>query len=174
VTFSDQGDVPYNDLKIDFKADQIINLVDVTTRGSHTAQAVDLASQAEYFVKALFITDSLLESTVAAQDLADYLLEPQPEPRFTSVQTFFGSCTTAERDSVAILEIGDTVLIQKEILINGSPTLRGQESAIEGIEHRIDFAGGHTTRVFTSPTTIVYELILDDTNNGILDTNVLG
>ena len=174
VTFSDQGDVPYNDLAIDFKADQIINLVDVTTRGSHTAQAVDLASQAEYFVKALFITDSLLESTVAAQDLADYLLEPQPEPRFTSVQTFFGSCTTAERDSVAILEIGDTVLIQKEILIGGSPTLRGQESAIEGIEHRIDFANGHTTRVFTSPTTIVYELILDDANNGILDTNVLG
>lgn len=174
VTFSDQGDVPYNDLAIDFKADQIINLVDVTTRGSHTAQAVDLASQAEYFVKAIFITDSLLESTVAAQDLADYLLEPQPEPRFTSVQTFFGSCTTVERDSVAILEIGDTVLIQKEILIGGSPTLRGQESAIEGIEHRIDFAGGHTTRVFTSPTTIVYELILDDANNGILDTNVLG
>ena len=46
--------------------------------------------------------------------------------------------------------------------------------AIEGIEHRIDFAGGHTTRVFTSPTTIVTELILDDANNGILDTNVLG
>jgi len=174
VTFSDQGDVPYNDLKIDFKADQIINLVEVTTKAGGIGSASNAGSQAEYFVKSLYINDSLLHDATAAQDLANYLLEPQPDPRFTSVQTFFGSCTTAERDSVAILEIGDTVLIQKEILIGGSPTLRGQESAIEGIEHRIDFAGGHTTRVFTSPTTIVYELILDDIDNGILDTNVLG
>lgn len=174
VIFSDQGDVPYNDLTIDFKADEIINLVDVTTRGSHTAQAVDTASQNEYFIKALFINDSLLHDTTAAQDLANYLIEPEPEPRFTSVQSFFGSCTVAERDSVAVLEIGDTVLIQKEILIGGNPTLHGQESAIEGIEHRIDFARGHTARVYTSPTVIVYELILDDANQGILDTNVLG
>ena len=174
VIFSDQGDVPYNELTIDFKADEIINLVDVTTRGSHTAQATDAGSQAKYFVKALFVTGSLLHDTTGAQDLADYLLEPEPEPRFTSVQTWFGSCTTAERDDVAILEIGDTVLIQKKILIGGTPTLRGQESAIEGVEHRIQFDRGHTTRVYTSPTVVVYELLLDDANQGILDTNVLG
>jgi hypothetical protein len=66
------------------------------------------------------------------------------------------------------------VLIEKDIVIGGSPTLRGEELAIEGIEHRLVMDTGHTTRVFTSPTTIVYELILNDANNGILDTNVLG
>jgi hypothetical protein len=176
VTFSDQGgtDVPYNDLKIDFKADEIINLVEVQTRGSHVGSASDAGSQTTYFIKSLFINDSLLESNTAAQDLADYLLEPEPTPRFTAVQSWFGSLTTAQRDDVAILDIGDTVLIQKDILIGGVPTLRGEELAIEGVEHRIGTATGHTVRVYTSPTTIVYELILDDANDGILDTNVLG
>ena len=175
VTFSDQGtDVPYNDLSIDFKADEIINLVEVTTKAGGTGSASDAPSQATYFVKSYYINDSLLHDATAAGDLATYLIEPEPTPRFTNVQSWFGSLTVAQRDDVAILEIGDTVLIQKEILIGGSPTLRGQESAIEGIEHRIQFDQGHTIRVSTSPTTIVYELILDDANNGILDTNVLG
>jgi hypothetical protein len=175
ATFSDQGtEIPYNDLKIDFKADEIINLVEVSTRGSHVGSASDPSSQATYFVKSLFVTNSLLESNTAAQDLADYLLNPEPEPRFTAVQTFFGSLTTGQRDTVAILDIGDTVLIEKDIVIGGSPTLRGEELAIEGIEHRLVMDTGHTTRVFTSPTTIVYELILNDANNGILNTNVLG
>jgi len=175
ATFSDQGtEIPYNDLKIDFKADEIINLVEVSTRGSHVGSASDPSSQATYFVKSLFVTNSLLESNTAAQDLADYLLNPEPEPRFTAAQTFFGSLTTGQRDTVAILDIGDTVLIEKDIVIGGTPTLRGEELAIEGIEHRLVMDTGHTTRVFTSPTTIVYELILNDANNGILNTNVLG
>ena len=175
VTFSDQGtDVPYNDLSIDFKADEIINLVEVTTKAGGTGSASDAPSQATYFVKSYYINDSLLHDATAAGDLAIYLIEPEPTPRFTNVQSWFGSLTVAQRDDVAILEIGDTVLIQKEILIGGTPTLRGQESAIEGIEHRIQFDQGHTVRVSTSPTTIVYELILDDPNDGILDTNVLG
>lgn len=173
--FSDQGtEIPYNDLKIDFKADEIINLVEVSTRGSHVGSASDAGSQATYFVKSLFVINSLLESNTAAQDLADYLLNPEPEPRFTAVQTFFGSLTAAQRDTVATLDIGNTVLIEKDILIGGTPTQRGEELAIEGIEHRLVMDTGHTTRVFTSPTTIVYELILDDANDGILDTNVLG
>jgi hypothetical protein len=174
ATFSDQGDIPYNDLKIDFKADQIVNYADVSTRGSHVGNAQDPASQAEYFIKSLFITDSLLESNTAAADLAAYLLVPEPEPRFTAVQSWFGALTVTERDTAAILDIGETILIQKEILIGNVPTLRGQESAVEGVEHRISTDRGHTIRLYTSPTTIVYELILDDTNQGILDTNVLG
>lgn len=175
VTFSDQGtDVPYNDLGIDFKADEIINLVEVTTRAGGNGTASDTASQTQYFVKSLYIQDSLLHDATAAQDLATYLLEPEPAPRFTNVQSWFGSLTTAQRDSVSILEIGDTVLIEKDILVGGVPTLRDQESAIEGIEHRIQFDAGHTVRVSTSPTVIVYELILDNALYGILDTNVLG
>ena len=39
----------------------------------------------------------------------------------------------------------------------------------------IDVATGHRITFFTSPTTIVYELILDDATYGVMDsTNVLG
>lgn len=50
-----------------------------------------------------------------------------------------------------------------------------QELAVEGIQHQIDMATGHRVTLFTSPTTIVYELILNDAVYGTLDAeNVLG
>jgi hypothetical protein len=49
-----------------------------------------------------------------------------------------------------------------------------QELSVEGIEHTITL-NGHRVALFTSPTTIVYELILDDPLYGVLDAeNVLG
>ena len=50
-----------------------------------------------------------------------------------------------------------------------------QELAVEGIEHTINVNSGHSVIYFTSPTTVVYELILDDLSFGILNAdNVLG
>ena len=82
--------------------------------------------------------------------------------------------TASQRDTVAIIDIGDTVLIEKKVIIGGTPTTRAQELAVEGLEHRITFDGGMTTRLYTSPTDIVAALILDDAVDGILDTNALG
>jgi hypothetical protein len=49
-----------------------------------------------------------------------------------------------------------------------------QELSVEGVEHEITL-NGHRIMLFTSPTTIVYELLLDDPVFGILDAlNVLG
>ena len=49
------------------------------------------------------------------------------------------------------------------------------EIAIEGIQHQIDLSTGHRITFFTSPTTLVYELILDDLTYGTIDAeNVLG
>jgi hypothetical protein len=50
-----------------------------------------------------------------------------------------------------------------------------QELAIEGIQHQIDLSSGHRITLFTSPTTLVFELVLDDLIYGITNsTNVLG
>jgi hypothetical protein len=50
-----------------------------------------------------------------------------------------------------------------------------EELSIEGIEADIDYLGGHRVTFYTSPTTIVYQLILDDATYGVLDDlNVLG
>lgn len=176
MSFSDDGvGTPYRDLSIAFRAEDIINLVEVSTRGSHTGTAQDLASQSTYFIKTLFITDSLLESTTAAQDLADYVLYPQPLARYDSLETWYGSLTSTERDDASILDIGTYISIEKEILIGGNPSPLTQDLTIEGVEHRIDFANGHTARYYTSPAQVVFDLILDDPTYGVLDaTNVLG
>ena len=119
------------------------------------------------------ITNSLLHQQSEVDALAAYLLEPEPEPRYTSVTTWFGSLTSLQRDAIATVDIGDTISIEKTI--PGLGTQLGEELAVEGIQGVIDFNRGHTLTFYTSPTTIVYEIILDDVLYGQLDGfNVLG
>ena len=99
----------------------------------------------------------------------DYLLNGQPEARYTSVETTFTVLTAAQRDTVATLEIGDTITIEKTFTTGLTTSQLAQELAIEGIEHRLNFATGHSVLISTSPTVIVYEFILDDAIYGILD-----
>lgn len=176
VTFKDDGTgTSFNDLSISFQAEDIVNRVAVTPAGGSQQLANDTASQTEYFIKSIYIDNSLLHDNGAALTLASYLLSPTVQARYTDVESWYGSLTTTQRDAVAILEIGDYVSITKEILVGGVETPFQQDLAVEGIEHRIDFARGASTRVYTSPTIVVYDLILDDATYGTLDTvNVLG
>jgi len=121
------------------------------------------------------ITAALLDTDAAAQDLADYLLNPEPEPTFTAIEVAFAQLSDAQRDVVATIDIGDTMTIEKSFINGASTTQLAQELAVEGVEHYIDYVGGHVARFYTSPTTIVYELILDDAVYGVLDAlNALG
>jgi hypothetical protein len=172
VVFSDDGtNTPYSDLSISFDADQIVNRVRVTPSGGTTETASDTASQDLYFIKTIDIANSLLSTQGAAATLATFLLQPEPEARFTAVETPFRRLTTAQRDAVAIVEIGDTIEITRTIPFGNSTTTITQELAVEGIEHRIDVSAGHTMRLYTAPTTIITLLILD---SGMLDVDALG
>jgi len=83
--------------------------------------------------------------------------------------------TTAQRDAVAIVDIGDTITIEKTFPAGTGTTSLAQELSVEGVEHLIDFQTGHRITFYTAPTTIVYQLILDDPTYGVLDAlNVLG
>ena len=175
ATFNDNGTgVPYQRLGITFAAEDIINRVAVTPAGGTQQVEQNLASQTKYFIKSLYIDGSLLHDNVAADTLATYLLYPEPDYRFNLVESFYGRLTAAQRDTLAIIDIGDTVLIKKKVPIGGVLTTREQELSVEGLEHRITFAGGMTSRFYTSPTNVVVALILDDATDGILDTNALG
>jgi hypothetical protein len=176
IDYKDDGTgAPYRDLSIAFRAEDIINRVEVVDKKGDDEIAQDLTSQATYFIKTLFITDSLLDSASQAQDLADYLLYPDPLPRFDSLETWFGTLTTSQRDTTATLDLGNYLTIEKEILIGNTLSPLGQDLAVEGIEHRIDFARGHSVRLYTSPATPVFDLLLDDPIYGVIDSNnVLG
>jgi hypothetical protein len=106
---------------------------------------------------------------------AAYLLNPEPEARYTTVETAFLMLTNAERDDLATIEIGDTISISKTFPTGNTTSVLAQDLSIEGIEHRINLSTGHSVTLFTAPTTIVFQLILDDPLYGRLDEeNVLG
>jgi hypothetical protein len=172
--FHDDGtEIPYDGLGITFEADQVTNRVLIENLGTVVETAEDLASQAAFFIQTNSITNSLLDNTELAA-AATYLLNPYPEARYNSVETVFGSLTNAQRDTVAVIDINDTISIEKQFVTGSSTMTLAQELSVEGIEHTITL-NGHRVALFTSPTTIVFELILDDILYGQIDAlNVLG
>jgi hypothetical protein len=172
--FDDAGnDVPFTNLGITFEADAVTNRTLVQNLGEAVATDDDLTSQSMFFIQTNSITNSLLDNSELA-NAAAYLLAPYPEPRYNSVETVFGALTTAQRDTVAIIDIADTITIEKTFITGNSTMTLAQELSVEGVEHQITL-NGHRISLFTSPTTIVYELILDDPLYGTIDEeNVLG
>jgi hypothetical protein len=165
--FHDDGtNIPYNNLAITYNADQIVNRASVQHLGASSPEvADDLASQAKYLIQTVSITDSLLHNDAAAATLASYLLVGEPEATFTGVQTDYLMLTTAQRETLALVDIGDTITITNTIA--GGEV--AQELSVEGVEHRIDFVTGHRVTYYTAPTVIVYEFVLDDPIYGKLD-----
>jgi hypothetical protein len=176
AAFHDDGtEYKYNGVGISFEADAVVNRVVVTGLDGKTATATDAGSIATYFIQTYSITNSLLHVQGEIDTAASYLLNPEPEARYTSVETAFLMLTTAQKDTLATLEIGDTITIEKTFPSGTGTTQLAQELSIEGIEHYLDFSTGHRVLYSTAPTTIVYELILDDAVYGTLDAeNVLG
>ena len=174
IDFMDDGTgVPYTNLGITFEADSVTNRAYVENLGKVNATADDLASQAAFFVQTYSITNSLLDDTELAA-AATYLLDGTPEARYNSVETVFGALTNAQRDNVAVIDISDTISIERTFVTGATTTTLAQELSVEGVEHVITL-DGHRVALFTSPTTIVYELILDNATYGTIDaTNVLG
>jgi hypothetical protein len=174
--FHDDGtEIPYYGLGISFEADAVINRSVVTGLNGNTETVENATSIATYFIQTSSITNSLLHEQGEIDTAASYLLNPDPEARFTSVETAFMALTTAQRDTVAIVDIGDTITIEKTFPSGTGTTQLAQELSVEGIEHYLDISSGHRVLISTAPTTVVYELILDDATYGTLDTlNALG
>lgn len=166
---NDPAHTPYDQVTINFGADKVINRASVTHLGSTSTQtAEDLASQAEYLIQATSYNDSLVHDDAAALTLAEYLIQPQPTPVLTSVSAPFQMLSNAERDTVVIVDIGETISIEKTIQTSSTTTsVIAQESFVEGVEHVITYASPHRVTFYTTPTT-VYELFI--LNSSTLDT----
>jgi hypothetical protein len=174
--FHDDGtEYKYDGVGISFEADSVINRAVVTGLDGDTYTASDAGSIATYFIQTASITNSLLHEAASIQAAAEYLLNPQPEARYTSVATKFLMLDTAQKDTLATVDIGDTITVEKTFASGTGTTELAQELSVEGIEHYLDFGTGHRVLYSTAPTTIVYELILNDAVYGTLDTtNALG
>jgi hypothetical protein len=175
--FHDDGtQIGYSAIDIAFQADTVVNRASIQHAGATSPEvAEDLVSQAAYLVQTQSITDSLVHNDAAALTLAEYLISPDPEARFNFLGTEFPGTPAVDQDTLALLDVGDLINIQKSITTSAGSTQFAQDLTIEGLEHRLTLSAGHAVTYFTSPTTIVYELILDDIVYGTLDEeNVLG
>ena len=176
ATFDDTGTaIPYDSIFVEFDQQSVVNNADVTIESGGTLQnASNAASISQYFTQTESITDSLLSTDGQAATLASYLLYPNPRPRFTSVSTTFASLTDEQKTALAPIEIGDTVSVAKTFP-SGTPLSVNQDLSVEGIDHVIDMNTGHRMTLWTSPTTILDQFILDDITFGVLSTtNALG
>jgi hypothetical protein len=165
--FHDDGtNIPYNSLGIIYNADLIVNRASIQHLGATSPEvADDLASQAKYLIQNVSITNSLLHNDAAALDLANYLLVGEPEATFNAVQTDYLMLTTAQKETLALVDIGNTITITNTIA--GGEV--AQELAVEGVEISVNVSNGHRVTFYTSATVIVYEFILDDILYGKLD-----
>jgi hypothetical protein len=172
----DNTNIGYSAIDISFQADTVVNRASIQHAGATSPQvAEDLVSQAAYLVQTQSITDSLLHNDAAALTLAEYLISSDPEARFNFLGTEFIGTPALDQDILALLDVGDLINVQKSITTSAGPTQFGQDLTIEGLEHRLTLSAGHAVTYYTAPTTIVYELILDDITYGTLDAeNVLG
>jgi hypothetical protein len=173
AVFSDQGtNYKYRNVAIQFDARQVVNRSTVTGLNGTTATDQDLASQTTYFVQTRDISNSLLHVAGQITAAAEYLLTPYPSPRLTALTTNLAMLSEAQRDTVATIDIGDTITITVDVPNYGTIS---SELSVEGIDGEIALDGGHTLTFYTADTTVVYYLILDDPVYGVLDsTNVLG
>lgn len=174
--FHDDGtNIPFNGVGISFEADAVVNRTVVTGLNGNTATATDATSIATYFIQTNSITNSLLHEQTSIDTAASYLLNGEPEARYTSVETDFRMLSTVQRDTVASIEIGQTITVEKTFASGTGTTQLAQELSVEGIEHTISVGSGHSIMLSTAPTTIVFELILNNATYGTLDTtNALG
>ena len=158
--FHDDGtNIPYNSLGIIYNADLIVNRASIQHLGAASPQvADDLASQVKYLIQNTSITNSLLHNDPAALTLATYLLEGEPIATFNAVQTDYLMLTTPQRETLALVDIGDTITITNTI--TGGEV--AQELSVEGIEISVNVNNGHRVTFYTSNTVIVYQFILND------------
>ena len=168
--FHDDGtQIGYSAIDISFQADTVVNRASIQHAGASSPQvAEDLASQALYLVQTQSITDSLLHNDAAALTLAEYLIVADPEPRFNFLGTEFPGLSTADQDTLALLDVGDVINIEKSITTSSGPTQFAQDLTIEGLEHRLTLSAGHAVTYFTAPTNVVYEFIIADAVYGII------
>lgn len=175
IDFADDATaVPYDRVGITFEADQVVNRAVITGLNGTSSTTSDTSSIALYFIQTQSITNSLLHDATQIAAASIYQLEPYPEPRYTDVSTKFSMLTTAQRDQAAVIDIGDTISVNKSFPSGATTTSLTQFLAVEGIEHTLDFQTGHRITFYTSPTTVLNPLVLTDPIYGQLDsTNAL-
>ena len=103
-----------------------------------------------------------------AEDLAVYLIRDIPEYWFSNIEILMNGLTEAQRDVVALLDIGDQITVSKRFPNVANPIV--ETLFVEGIDHKIT-PSNHTVVLQCSPAEVYTEFIL---NTSELDDVAVG
>lgn len=112
VTLTDDGTgIPYQELRVVYGAELLYNRVTVSRAGGGTAIAENQASQLEYDITSLSLSDLLMNTDEDAENLAKFLVGKyaQPEYRFESLSVSLDTLTPTQQNDILGLELGDVV-----------------------------------------------------------------
>lgn len=176
VTFG-SGGVPIVEYQAASLTDEMKNSVSVTwTNGSAvggTVTASDATSISAYG-QFDYSLDTLLDDSLQAQRLADWLVSSYKDPKYRidSVSVLLESLTTMQQGQVLDLELGDVVTVAVSLPnINSVGSAVSQVLSIDAIEHRIGVDRHFVTFTMSETTT---GFVLDDPVFGVLNSNSLG
>jgi hypothetical protein len=115
VSLTDDGTgIPYQEIRVVYGAELLYNRVIVSRLNGGTAIAENEASQREYDITTLSISDLLMDSDLQAENLAKFLVGKysEPEYRFESLTVEIETLTPEQQDDILGLELGDVVEVK--------------------------------------------------------------
>ena len=172
-SFSDDAGIgiKYQELGIMYGQEFLYNKV-VATREAGTPQVSnDAASQTEYGISTLSLSNLLLADDAAALTLADDLLNlyAQPAYRFDNMALLVSSFASGDRLTCNQLELGDTITVERNYQ-TGTPATVSKYQSVERLRHVIT-PSSHRLEIAMSDAYILNPFILDDVLFGIMDAD---
>ena len=156
----DQGVV--NNVQVVVADTAVISAPTTTVLESVTARAPDsVTTFGETSAQLVVILDNSTnpETGVSfAQDLAGYLVREIPVYWFSNIEISMNGISEAQRDLVAVLEIGDQIRVSKRFPNVANPVV--EDLFVEGIDHKIS-PSNHTVILQCSPADLFTVFILD-------------
>lgn len=175
-TFADDGGgFPYQTLSIRYGSEILFNKVVVTPEGGTPQVADDLASQTEFGIQTLTLSDTLLASDAQALTLATQLvgLYGEPEYRFDAMTVILNDKVTLDRQAILSLELGDQVTVIRTFA-SGNPLQVSDVYQVQSVRQSLS-PSSHSVEFGLAYIDLVYLLLLDDAEFGVLDAhNALG
>lgn len=168
--FADDGTViPYSALEVLYGQEFLYNKVVAQITGGSEQVADDVASQAEYGISTLSLSDLLLSTDAAALALAEDLLSKykQPQYRFDRLRTDINGLGSIDRATLIALELGDVVNIIRTYN-TGSPASVALDFSIESLSHTIT-PSGHQIELGLAYVELLSAFTLDSATLGVLD-----
>lgn len=170
VTFTDDGTgIPFQSIEIDYGTELLYTRVEVEYTGGKVV-AENTESTLDYGLTTLQVK-TLLGTQSEAEDLAAFLVQRygQPVLRILGLSVEMDSLTPAQQTSVLGIELGDRVEVT--FTPNGIGDPIDRTLVVDSIQHDITLTTHQVTFAFSQT---LAPLILDDTDQGILDENTLG